>query len=82
MSDTLDRFTNWDPKLATAALREASIGRQQQAGSLDDSQVESIRAGTMDHKIGFDDAVFALTNAETIGVKAQQSLGMVQGSQG
>lgn len=82
-SDTLDRtsFANWDKNLAGSFLREASIGRQQQAGSLDPSDVEAIRSGSMDHKIGFDDAVFALTNAETIGQKAQQSLGMSQGGQ-
>lgn len=80
-SDTLNRFTNWDPKLATAALREASIGRQQQAGALDQESVEAIRSGKHDAAIGFEDAMYALTNAETVGQQAQQSLGMSQGGQ-
>jgi hypothetical protein len=68
--------------LATSMLREASIGRQQQAGSLDPSQVETIRQGGQDQSIGFEDAKYALQHADVLWGKAQQAVGQKQGSSG
>lgn len=75
MTDTLDRFPKLDTKLAASVLREASIGRQQQAGTLDPSQVESIRKGDQDQSIGWDDAMYALENFDVVGQKAHESMG-------
>lgn len=75
MTDTLDRFPKLDDKLAASVLREASIGRQQQSGNLDPSQVDAIRKGSQDQAIGWDDAMYALTHFDVVGQKAQQGMG-------
>lgn len=69
------QFKSLDHNTAKALLREGSIGRQTQSGSLSPDQVEGIRMGKQDQSIGYDDAVFALTNAETIWPQVQQSIG-------
>jgi hypothetical protein len=71
------QFGTVDDNLATAILREAAIGRQQQAGSLEPSAVEDIRMGKQDQSIGFEDAKFALQNADHLWGKAQQVMGDV-----
>lgn len=75
-SAVMDRaFTNLDQPTAQALLREASIGRQQQSGRLSAEDEENIRMGRQDQSIGYDDAVFALTNIEKVWPQVQQSLG-------
>lgn len=74
MTDTMIRGTNLTTDVASAVLRQAYIDRQQQSGTLDPSQVEDIRMGKQDQSIGFEDAAYALTNAESVWPKAQQGL--------
>lgn len=66
--------SNVTDELATAMIREASIGRQQQAGTLDPKQIESIRQGSQDQSLGFEDAKYALQHADVVWDKAQQSM--------
>lgn len=79
MTDTMIRGTNLSPDVATAVLRQAYIDRQQQSGTLDPSVIDDIRMGKQDQSIGFDDAAYALTNAEVVWGKAQQDLGSFGG---
>lgn len=65
------QFKNLDHQTAQTLLREASIGRQRQQGSISKEQEEGIRMGKQDQSIGWDDAVYALTNAETLGSQVQ-----------
>ena len=74
-------LSNLDDRGATALLREASIERQTQSGTLDPSNVEPIREGKQDQSIGFDDAKFALVHADTLWDKAQQSMTKYEGAQ-
>lgn len=69
---------NLEPQMAQALLREASIGRQQQSGNLTQDKIESIRLGKQDQSIGFDDAVYALTNADSVWDQAQAQVGQQQ----
>ena len=71
-------FQSIDERTATALLREGAIGRQQQSGSLSPDVEEGIRMGKQDQSLGFDDAVYALTNAESIWPKVHESLGVQQ----
>lgn len=76
-SDTLNSksFQNLDPDTAKAFLREASIGRQRQSGDLSPDTEQAIRMGKQDQSIGYDDAVYALTNAQNVWPAVEQALG-------
>lgn len=67
-------FSNLDDRTADQVLREASILRQQQAGSLDQSDIENIRMGKQDQSLGLEDAKYAFTHAEQVVPKAQEWL--------
>lgn len=69
---------NLEPQMAQALLREATIGRQQQSGSLTDEKINSIRLGQQDQSIGFEDALYALTNADSVWDQAEQQIGKQQ----
>lgn len=70
---TEQKFTNLDEKSAVAFLRESSIQRQHQA--LSDDQVSDIRSGKQDQSLGYDDAIFGLTNANAVWPQVQQQMG-------
>lgn len=77
-SGSQQQFQSIDERTATAFLREGSIGRQQQSGSLAPDVEEGIRMGQQDQSLGFDDAVYALTNADKVWPKVHESLGSQQ----
>ncbi len=68
-------FPNLDETTAKALLREGSIGRQRQSGNLTADQEQAIRMGKQDQSIGYDDAVFALTNADQVWPAVEQNIG-------
>jgi len=68
-------FPNLDEATAKTLLREGSIGRQRQSGNLSSDQEQDIRMGKQDQSIGYDDAVYALTNADKVWPAVEQSIG-------
>ncbi len=62
----MTHFSNLDEKTADQVLREASVLRQQQVGSLSNTDIDNIRMGKQDQSLGFDDARYALVNAEKV----------------
>ena len=78
MTDTAKKFSNLDEQTARAFLRESAIGRQQQAGSLKDDQVSSIRQGRQDQSLGSDDFVYGLTHADSIWPQVEANMGQQQ----
>lgn len=69
------QFQSLDTNTAKALLREGSIGRQRQSGDLSPDKEQDIRMGKQDQSIGYDDAVFALTNADKVWPAVEQSIG-------
>ena len=67
------QFQSLDNASATAFLREAHIDRQQQ--SLSSQQVEDVRLGKQDQSLGFDDAIYGLTNADRIWPQVETQMG-------
>jgi len=69
------QFQNLDTDTAKALLREGSISRQRQSGNLTPDKEQEIRMGKQDQSIGYDDAVFALTNADKVWPAVENSIG-------
>lgn len=67
------QFQSLDENTASAFLRESHIARQQQ--SLSEEQVSEIRQGRQDQSLGFEDAVYGLTNADNIWPQVETQMG-------